>query len=53
MLTGREVGRGPDNEPLISEAKPVAWIAEDLLHAAETLVDELGDGDWGPMDRGQ
>lgn len=27
VLTGTEVGRGSDNEPLVADAAPVAWIA--------------------------
>src|SRR3990167_4272724 len=25
VLTGREVGRGGDNEPLVADAAPIAW----------------------------
>src|SRR5579884_1139139 len=28
VLDGEEVGRGPDNEPLVRPRRPVAWIGE-------------------------
>ncbi|WAL63155.1 DUF6098 family protein [Amycolatopsis cynarae] len=33
-LTGREVDFGPDNEPLLDDVHPVAWLAPALLHEA-------------------
>jgi hypothetical protein len=34
VLTGRVAGRGPDHEPLIIEAEPLALLSEDLLDEA-------------------
>jgi hypothetical protein len=34
LLTGREVGRGPDNEPLLKGISPVAIVDYDVIHAA-------------------
>lgn len=31
VLTGRQVGRGPDSEPLLAEVEPVARLSDDLL----------------------
>ncbi|GGM69869.1 hypothetical protein GCM10010106_15100 [Thermopolyspora flexuosa] len=28
VLAGREVGRGPDHEPLVGDVRPVAWLGE-------------------------
>ncbi|HEX4791504.1 MAG TPA: DUF6098 family protein [Actinospica sp.] len=34
LLTGREVGRGPDNEPLLADPAPLAWLGESVLAEA-------------------
>ncbi|HEY0447923.1 DUF6098 family protein [Actinophytocola sp.] len=34
VLTGREVDFGPDNEPLVDEISPIAWLSNDLLDEA-------------------
>jgi hypothetical protein len=34
ILTGREVGRGPDHEPLVADAHPLAILGRDLLDQA-------------------
>lgn len=34
VLTGREVDFGPDNEPLLADVEPIAWVADDLLREA-------------------
>jgi hypothetical protein len=34
LLTGREVGVGPDHEPLVAQARPVAWIGPVALAQA-------------------
>jgi hypothetical protein len=51
LLRGRLVARGPDNEPLVRCERPLAWVADEVLHEARKLVDEQGSGEWGPMDR--
>ncbi|VTR77453.1 DUF6098 family protein [Cellulomonas hominis] len=34
VLTGREVGRGPDSEPLVTDVHPVARLAPPLVEEA-------------------
>ncbi len=51
VLEGDELGRGPDNEPLVQMEKPVAWVAEGVVEEAERLVAEVDVGDWGPLNR--
>ncbi len=34
LLTGRRVDFGPDNEPLLVDITPVAWLAPELLDEA-------------------
>ncbi|GAA2416548.1 hypothetical protein GCM10010420_53460 [Streptomyces glaucosporus] len=50
VLRGREVGRGPDNEPLVREVKPIAWIDARMITEAEEEVNRQR-GSWGPLDR--
>lgn len=50
VLEGEEVGRGPDNEPLVCCRRPVAWIAESLVKESVRMVQAAG-GEWGPLDR--
>ncbi|MEU4745871.1 DUF6098 family protein, partial [Actinosynnema sp. NPDC023658] len=51
VLEGVEVGRGPDNEPLVECRHPIGWIADDALTECEKLVDEHAATSWGPLDR--
>lgn len=51
VLRGEEIGRGPDNEPLVRCHEPIAWIAEDALAEAEALIDAQQSPEWGPLDR--
>ena len=51
ILEGEEVGRGPDNEPLVRCRRPVAWIAEDVVDESVRRIDEAAPGEWGPLDR--
>ena len=37
VLTGRVVARGPDNEPLVTDYRPVAWLSDDLIRQAKAL----------------
>lgn len=41
VLTGREVGRGPDNEPLLAEVAPLAILRSDVLDESEALYAEV------------
>lgn len=34
LLTGREIGRGADNEPLLTDVSPVAWVGPAALAEA-------------------
>ena len=34
VLTGRVVDYGPDNEPLLDEVEPVAWLSGELVRRA-------------------
>jgi hypothetical protein len=53
VLEGEEVGRGPDNEPLVRCCRPVSWIHERVIDDAVRLVEsEAEAGGWGPLDRG-
>src|SRR5205823_2587812 len=52
VLEGEEVGRGPDNEPLVKLIRPVAWVADEVVEEATRVVDEANDEDWGPLRRG-
>lgn len=35
LLRGRMQGRGPDNEPLVDDVEPIAWLPEPLLEEAK------------------
>jgi hypothetical protein len=50
VLEGEEVGRGPDNEPLVRCRRPVAWIAEEVVEESIRMIEAAG-GEWGPLDR--
>ncbi|MGK5629125.1 DUF6098 family protein [Streptomyces sp. URMC 123] len=50
VLRGREVGRGPDNEPLVREVRPIAWIAPAVIDEAQDEVARQR-GAWGPLRR--
>ena len=51
VFEGEELGRGPDNEPLVRCREPVAWIAEEIMADAGRAVDEQNQ-QWGPLRRG-
>lgn len=40
VLTGTMVGRGPDDEPLLGNVEPLAWLGEPLLAEAQARYDE-------------
>jgi len=50
ILEGCELGRGPDNEPLVGCERPVAWLADRVISDAVRVVDEQND-QWGPLRR--
>jgi hypothetical protein len=51
VLRGTEVGRGPDNEPLVRCLEPLAWVADSALEECSALVDSQHSDEWGPLDR--
>ncbi|MFE0810420.1 DUF6098 family protein [Streptomyces sp. NPDC058794] len=50
VLTGREAGRGPDNEPLVADARPLCWIDPGVIDEARAEV-ERQEHPWGPLRR--
>jgi hypothetical protein len=50
VLEGREVARGPDNEPLVRCERAIAWLDEAVVGEALAMVDEQ-DEEWGPLRR--
>lgn len=51
VLEGHEVGRGPDNEPLVACDRPVAYLDEAVVQEAAREVDSQP-ADWGSLQRG-
>jgi hypothetical protein len=50
VLTGTEVGRGPDNEPLIDDCEVVTEVTMDVMEEAVREIDRLP-ADWGSLRR--
>ncbi|MFF7356558.1 MULTISPECIES: DUF6098 family protein [Streptomyces] len=50
VLRGRETGRGPDNEPLVADAEPLCWIADQVIDAAKAEVSRQ-EREWGTLRR--
>ena len=48
VLIGREVGRGPDCEPLLADVQPVGRLSERLLEEAERVYHQQFDAGKGP-----
>ncbi|MET9443480.1 DUF6098 family protein [Streptomyces sp. NPDC006610] len=51
VLQARENGRGPDNEPLVTDVGPLRWIDPSVIEEARTEV-ENQENEWGPLRRG-
>ena len=51
LLQGREVARGPDNEPLVVCERAIAWLELGVIETATKLVDDQH-AQWGPLRRG-
>ena len=51
LLRGVEMGRGPDNEPLVRCDEALAWIGEDVLRESRRLVEAQDSPEWGTLDR--
>ena len=43
VLRGRVASRGPDNEPLVDDYEPVAWLSDEVLKQAKLLYQERFD----------
>ncbi|GAA1693384.1 hypothetical protein GCM10009792_11740 [Microcella alkalica] len=50
VIAGREVGRGPDCEPLLADVEILAVVAEDALDEAEARYLDVFDAGRGPED---
>ncbi len=50
VLKGRETGRGPDNEPLVTDVRPVCRLADAVIEEAHTEVARQ-ENPWGPLRR--
>ena len=50
VLKGRETGRGPDNEPLVEDVRPLCWIDPRMIDEARAEVDRQ-ESSWGPLRR--
>ncbi|GGM07305.1 hypothetical protein GCM10010129_59040 [Streptomyces fumigatiscleroticus] len=50
VLAGRETGRGPDNEPLVVDVRPLCWIDQAVIEEARAEVARQGNP-WGPLRR--
>ncbi|MFI9825057.1 DUF6098 family protein [Streptomyces sp. NPDC052013] len=50
VLAGREAGRGPDNEPLVTDVRPLRWIAPEVIDEAKAEVARQ-ENPWGPLRR--
>ncbi|MGW0120342.1 DUF6098 family protein [Streptomyces sp. NPDC003327] len=50
VLRARECGRGPDNEPLVTDVEPVGWIGRRVI---EEATEEIArhNGRWGTLNR--
>ena len=50
VLRGTVTGRGPDNEPLLGDVEPIAWIGQRVIEEAFEEVARQR-GRWGPLRR--
>jgi hypothetical protein len=50
LLEGREVGRGPDNEPLVECRRPIAWLSDSVVEEATQEIDAQSSS-WGSLNR--
>ncbi|MEV8593655.1 DUF6098 family protein [Streptomyces sp. NPDC052012] len=50
VLAGREAGRGPDNEPLVTDVRPLCRIAPGVIEEAKAEVARQ-ENPWGPLRR--
>ncbi|WP_409474251.1 DUF6098 family protein [Streptomyces sp. HC307] len=50
VLKGRETARGPDNEPLVTQARPMCWVDSRVIDEARAEVARQENA-WGPLRR--
>ncbi|MEU6686688.1 DUF6098 family protein [Streptomyces sp. NPDC046832] len=50
VLTGTEAARGPDNEPLVTDVRPLCWIHQRAIDEAQAEVARQANP-WGPLRR--
>ena len=50
VLEGREIGRGPDNEPVVRCERPLAWVDDAVVGEAVEEIRRQA-GRWGPLRR--
>ncbi|MBQ0863542.1 DUF6098 family protein [Streptomyces smyrnaeus] len=50
VLRGQEMGRGPDNEPLVRAVRPLGWIHHRVIAEADAVITRQP-GRWGPIRR--
>ncbi|MEV5433260.1 DUF6098 family protein [Streptomyces sp. NPDC052701] len=50
VLAGKETARGPDNEPLVVDARPLCWIDDQVIEEAQAEVARQ-EHPWGPLRR--
>ena len=43
VLTGDVISRGPDNEPIVRDFTPVAWLSDTVIEEAKKLYEERFD----------
>jgi len=51
ILEGRENGRGPDNEPLVEDVRPLCHLADEVIDEARAEVARQ-EHEWGTLRRG-
>ncbi|MFF1556100.1 DUF6098 family protein [Streptomyces sp. NPDC058279] len=50
LLHGKVNGRGPDNEPLVTDVRPIGWIDPAVIEESTEEISRQHGG-WGPLDR--
>jgi hypothetical protein len=51
VFSGHEVGRGPDNEPLVHGHRFIAHITDEVIAEAEDEIAAQDADAWGPLNR--
>ncbi|MEV5356521.1 DUF6098 family protein [Streptomyces sp. NPDC086081] len=51
VLTGKEIARGPDNEPLVIDVRPLGWVDLRVIDEAKAEVARQ-EKPWGTLRRG-